>query len=255
MTESIAQIERAQAAEQAVARTVVGLQRAGHEDANAETVEFLTKNFEPLAKMRSILKTYDDALDAITADADASDEERIEAYAELRNTLMPQYEEQAGNLQREIAARRQELHVDTFGIPENSAPGATPADKNSGTMSYRDALYRLQDATPEDLDKAATLAEASGDMALLRAVGLIADQRGDKEHVYRYLKAAGTKVHERYTLRNMLPTATTIGSLISGFEPPRVPRGALAPPHHVVEARKRQKYQQAAHEAQMFRGS
>jgi len=166
---------------------------------------------------------------------------------------MPQYEEAAKALDYEVRARRQQYHSDVFGIPENASPSATPADRNSAAMSYRDALYRLQDATPEDLDKAATMAEGTGDMALLRAVGFIADQHGDKATTYRYLQRAGQSVQERYTARNMLPTETTIGSLISAFEPPRIARGALAPSNLVLEARRRQRTAQATRDAGIFR--
>jgi hypothetical protein len=254
MTESIAQIERAQAAEQAVARAVQNLQRAGYEDASPEAVEFLTQNFEPLQKMRGLLKTYGDTSNTITDNIDADDEERIQAYAELRNHVVPQYEEAAQQLNAEILARRQQYHTDVFGIPELSSPTATPSDRNTAAMNYRDALYRLQGATPEDLDNAGALAEAAGDTAMLRAVGLVADRRGDLANVHRYLKHAGEKTRERYILRNMLPTETTVGSLISGFEPPRIPRGALAPSQIVLEARRRQEAQREARNAGMFRG-
>lgn len=253
MTESIAQIERAQAESQAVARAVQNLQRAGYEDASHEGVEFLTKQFPPLAKMRAILKTYGDTLNAITDNIDADDEERIQAYAELRSHVMPQYEEAAKELDAQIRAQRQQLHTDVFGIPENSSATATPADRNTAAMNYRDALYRLQDASPEDIDNAATIAEAAGDTAMLRAIGLLADQRGDRANVHRYLSHAGEKTRDRYTMRNMLPTESTIGSLISSFEPPRIARGALAPTQFVLEARRRQRTQQQARERDMFR--
>ena len=88
---------------------------------------------------------------------------------------------------------------------------------------------------------------------MLRAVGLIADQRGDKANVHRYLKHAGTKVHERYTMRNMLPTDSTVGSLIHSFEPPRIARGALAPNQQVLDARRRKAAQESVRNAGIFR--
>jgi hypothetical protein len=259
MTESIVQMERAQSEEQAVARAVASLRQSGEEHATPETVEWLSQNFEPLQKMRGILKTYGDTINEITDNIDASDEERIQAYAELREHVIPQYQEAAKELEHEIRSRRQEYHTDVFGIPEMRAPAATPADRNSAAMSYRDALYRLHGADVEELDTAASIAEASGDMALLRAVGLIADQRGasfrdGKRLVYRYLERAGQKTTERYIARNMLPTDSTIGALVSSFEPPRIARGALAPSAAVLDGRRRQRAQRQNRDDAIFRG-
>jgi len=255
MTESmsIVEQERASSAEQATTSAGHALQRAGLENATPQTVEFLAGQFAPLEKMRGILKQYGDTINTITDNVDADEEERIAAYAELRNTLMPQYEEAAAQLKAEIAERRKQYQSDVFGIPESSSPTAAPADKNTAAMNYRDALYRLQGATSEEFDNAATLAEASGDRAMLRAIGLVAGQRGDLANVYRYLQVAGEKTMERYTARNMLPTESTVGALIGSCEPPRIGRAALAPSPHVVEARHRQKQQRRFRDNSIFR--
>ena len=250
---SIAQIERQNAGQQAVVRTVMNLQRAGYQNASAEGVEQLTKQFKPLQDMRALLEVYNNGIDAITGDADATDQERIAAYGELRNFIMPQYEQLAEQLAAEMTQRRQQLHNDVFGAPEHSSPSASPADKNTAALSYRDAVYRLQDATPEELDKAAAIAEATGDRALMRAVGVVADMRGDSEHVQRFLAHAGAKATERYEARNALPKGSTVDSLIAGFEPPRVHRGALAPSPIAMDIKRSREAQQAAGEAAMFR--
>ena len=162
-------------------------------------MEYLSSQFAPLQEMRSLLETYGKTINQITDNVDADEEERIQAYAELREHVIPQYEEAARQQKAEILERRQQFHSDVFGIPENSSPTATPADRNTAAMSYRDAIYRLQDATPEELDKAATIAEGTGDMALLRAVGFLAE---DLSTTYRYLMRAGEKVHQKYTAQH-----------------------------------------------------
>ena len=253
MTESLSIVEqeRAQASEQATARAIANLQRAGYEHATPEIIEFLSKNFAPLSKMRGLLKQYGDSINGITDNVDADEEQRIEAYAELRNHIVPQYEEAAKELEHELSVRREELQQDVFGIP--ATPAASPADRHAAAQDYRDALYRLADATPEQLDKAARLAEASGDTMLLRAVGLIADQRGDRATVERYLERAGEKTRERYTMRGMLPTPSTMRALTRSFEPPRIGRAALAPNEHVLDARRRAERQRVNRDDAIFR--
>ena len=138
-------------------------------------------------------------------------------------------------------------------MPENQAPYADATIKHAAQTNYRDALFRLKDATDEDLVSAADLAEATGDMVLLRAVGAIEDMRGDLNTTYRYLMRAGGSVQEKFTARNMLPTESTIGALIGAYEPPLLHRGELAPNRYVLEQRKRKEQQKSVRRSQLFR--
>jgi hypothetical protein len=80
--------------------------------------------------------------------------------------LIPEYEEQATKLRAEVSARREEYQQACFGMPESSSPYADVPTKHVAQMNYRDSLFKLQDATPEQLTRAADLAEATGDQVL-----------------------------------------------------------------------------------------
>jgi hypothetical protein len=56
----------------------------GLEDATPETVEYLAAQFEPPQKMRGLLETYGKTINQITENVGADEEDRIQAYAELR---------------------------------------------------------------------------------------------------------------------------------------------------------------------------
>jgi len=52
----------------------------------------------------------------------------------------------------------------------------------------------------------------------------------------------------------MLPTDSTVDTLIGSFEPPRIARGDLAPNQYVLEARRRKESQHGVRDSGLFRG-
>jgi len=249
---SIVDMEEAQAPEQARARAVMALQQAGMQDANADTVGLLAQEFPTIGKMEALLQEYSGGVSAIRNSDVTEADLREGAYEELVQKIQPQYEQAALQLRHEVEARRQGLQHQLFGLPESSSPYATGADKHSAQMNYRDALYTASAAKESELGDHVALAEATGDMTMLRAAAAVADMRGNKEIVHRYLKAAGEKAFETYTRRNVMPTESTIGALTSAFAPPRIERSTLAPNQYVLERKQREESQKAVRRAGLF---
>jgi len=128
------------------------------------------------ALLRRAWKGYAEGLAAIQDSPEEDEGKRLDEYVRVRDKYVPKAQEAAAKMRSEIKSQRQELTTILFGPPR--PVGASREALSAANQSYRDAIYKLKNATPEELRASADLAAHIGDTEALRAAAAIGDFRG-----------------------------------------------------------------------------
>jgi hypothetical protein len=233
-TDNIVSLERENATRNADLIAVDALRRAGLEDVTGEHLDLIAKQVPAVGELRKLHTHYTTGINAIVDHPDADQDTRLDGYAELHADVSGKFEETTRLLGAQLKDARRKLNEQAFGVP---GLGSANGPAGESTQSYRDAIWRLKDADADELTAAADIAETTGDLELLKATALIADQRGDRALVHRYLQR-NPSAFDAYALRESLPTDATIGALVGAYQPRALNRNDLQPSPVAKRARK-----------------
>ena len=242
---STVEVERAQASHQQALRAADALRRSGMEDASPDTINAIEEVIPAFGELRGNWNRYNTVIYEIQDDPDATDEDRQLSYADLKDEVLPKAAETARKIRAQVEESRAKLNRYIFGVNALDGP------KGSSAESYRDALLRAKGASTEELSELADLAEMTGDRERLKAVAAVADRRGNKEIVCRYLKGS-EKLLDTYAIRSALPTDATLDILLHAYTPQTINKDQLRPSAIAVERRKAKEREQNYRRAAAF---
>jgi hypothetical protein len=218
------------------------------ENASPEMLELMGQQIPAVSELRELHKHYQDGLNAIVDHPDATSDQREEAYGELYETTSQKFEEISKRVASEVSETRRKLNESAFGVP---GLGTASGPNAGSTVGYRDAIFRLTNASSSELTQAADIAERTGDMELLKAVGVVADMRGDRALAHRYFDRAPA-AYDDYVRRNSLPTDSTLGALTKAYSPRAIQPNQLTPSPIAQQRKKDAERAKNARKARIF---